>query len=355
MVSLYKNDKQELTSRMGLTLTDTESDGYKRRKNKNTFTYYDGTKKIDKDKTVARLDALAVPPSYTDIWYCKQDNGHIQAIGQDQTGKKQYFYHEKWRTYQDSLKYRYLSEIADILPSWRRKIRKDLKQEHSNEKKRLLASMGRLLDHTGMRIGNKTSAKENKTFGMTTLRKNHIKQVDDHYCTLSYKGKGDVKIERKLQDALLCDILQDVIEHHEQELFTYEDQAGEKHQISASTFNSYLKKTTNIDEMSAKDLRKWRFSILFLKTLCKMKNKGQKITQTAVLDSISEITGNTPAILKESYIHPGLLDMAKEDDLSPLKECMDKKVSGLRKYEAIFKAYLKTRHAASHVTAPINI
>ena len=354
MVSIYKSDKEELTSRMGLTLTDTESDGYKRRKNKNTFTYYDGTKKIDEDKIIARLNALAVPPSYTDIWYCKQDNGHIQATGQDQTGKKQYFYHAKWRTYQDSFKYRYLAEIADILPSWRRKIRKDLKQEHSNEKKRLLATMGRLLDRTGMRIGNKASAKENKTFGMTTLRKNHIKQVDEHCCTLSYKGKGDVKIERELHDALLCDILQDIIEHHGQDLFTYEDRSGETHQISASTFNSYLKETTNIDEMSAKDLRTWRFSVLFLETLCKLKSKGRKITQSAVLETISEITGNTPAILKESYIHPGLLNMAKNNDLSPLKECMDRKVSGLRKYEAIFKAYLNTRHAATHA-APINI
>lgn len=354
MVSYQQDEISDALSRIGLVYVSDTDPGYRRVGRGKGFAYYDNKDKLVKcEKTKNQLNSLAVPPSYSDVWYCKEENGYIRATGYDQTDKKQYFYHEIWEQHRDSRKFRHLADVANCLPSLRRHIRNDLKSPE-NDKSFLLACMARLLDKTGMRVGNMASAAERETYGLTTLQKRHIHIRDDKSLELNYTGKGNVKIQRKLCDSGLTTLLEDIIEEHDSWLFDYTDEKGETHKITPSMLNDYLKTHSSCDMLTAKDLRTWRFSVLFLEEALRQHKDDVKVTLTSVLEEISQITGNTPAILKGSYIHPGLLEAVKNENWEKIDLSEGPQVTELRKHENILKNYLGSRHAALHTSA-INI
>ncbi len=354
MVSYQKDEISDILSRIGLTHVSDADKGYSRVKCGKGFAYYDHNKNLVKCLNAKkRLQTMAIPPSYIEVWYCKDEKGYIQATGQDQTKKKQYFYHELWEQFRDNRKFSHMKSVASCLPTLRRHIRDDLK-EPQNRKAFILACMTRLLDQTGMRVGNLVSSKERDTYGLTTLQKKHIHVLDDNSLELHYTGKGNVDITRKVSDRFLASLLEDLIEDHDSWLFDYTDENGETHKVSPSMLNTYLKETTSCDDLSAKDLRTWRFSVLFLKEALEQHCSQKKVTLTSVLETISEITGNTPAILKNSYIHPGLLEIVKNGDWNRIKTEIEDEVADLRKHETLFKQYLGSKHAAVHTSA-INI
>ena len=358
MVSFEKSELEDVLKQLGLEFSCDSNAGYTRKKHGSGFAYYNGEKthiKCQKIKT--RLDKLAIPPSYQDIWYCKTELGYIQATGHDSTGKKQYFYHDKWRTYRDNSKYRQLATVGENLPSLRRKIRRDMDRcEDIHDKDCILALMSRLLDKTGIRMGNTKSAKENKTFGLTTLKPEHLDVIDNHL-VMHYVGKGNMDICREMNDKVLEDFVSEDVSKDDKAVFTYTDTKGESHTVHPACLNTYLKQSLG-ENISAKDLRTWRFSVMFLeeslrqKKLLKKKSDSKNVTLKSVLENICKKTGNTPAILKESYIHPGLLKIVKDQDWDKLiNDSKIPDIRGLRKEERRFAAYLESRHANTHTSA----
>ncbi len=358
MVSIEKSELEDILKQLGLQFSCDSNKGYTRRKHGKGFAYYnENNKHITCENITSRLDKLAIPPSYKEIWYCKTTDGYIQATAQDSTGKKQYFYHEYWRTYRDNNKYRQLATVGNNLPSLRRKMRRDMnKCKNTHDKKYILALMSRLLDKTGIRMGNTKSARENKTFGLTTLKPEHLDIVDSHL-VMHYVGKGNMDICREMNDKVLEDFVSDDISENDKAVFTYTDTKGNSHTVHPSCLNNYLKDALG-ENISAKDLRTWRFSVMFLeeslrqRKLLNNNDSSKTVTLKSVLEKICKKTGNTPAILKESYIHPGLLNIVKEEDWDQL-DSDDKipEINGLLKEERRFAKYLQTRHANTHTSA----
>lgn len=300
------------------------------------FCFYDGNGKlIDNEKEKQRLLSLAVPPAYTDVLYAPYKNAHIQAVGCDSSQKKQYFYHEEWSIIRDITKFGSLAAFGKKLPSFRRKITQHLKDEDT-PKKVIIAAMFRILDQTGIRIGSAKSTKANKTYGLTTLKPNQV-EIEDGQIELHYIGKGGVEITQTISDRFITDILEECSELSGQTLFQHEGGL-----ITSTHINQTIKNHFG-ETYSAKDFRTWRFSCLFLDEILKANKRGPVVLKN-VFEKISKKTGNTPAVLQSSYIHPGLVEIAKTGDFEKL-ETQNQNKAGLRKCEAVFLRYLETDHA----------
>ncbi len=335
-------DTSPLIARYNLEYVYEEPPGIRRLKRGRGFSYVDKNNKTIKQSDLRkRLEAIAVPPTYKKVWYCPLDNGHLQATGFDSTSKKQYFYHSLWRQIQDAQKFESLYEFGQKLPSFRRKINQQINLKNI-DKQTVLATMARLLDKTGMRVGNDKATKKNHTHGLTTLEKKHI-DIDENEISLDYIGKGGQEIERFLNDPKISQVIDNCAEISGQRLFKIMNEKGEKEFLNSQDLNRFLKELMD-ESFSAKDFRTWRFSCYFIEKALSAKNTNSPTTLTAILDTVSEISGNTPSILKSSYIHPGLLEAVKTDDWKLLEK--PKKIrAGLRQSEEIFLNYLNTKHA----------
>lgn len=318
--------------------------GIRRRKRGKGYSYYgpDGTL-ITCDKERVRLNGIAVPPSYTSVWYCPLHNGHLQATGIDSTDKKQYFYHAQWEELRKFSKFSNMINFANALPSFRRKISYMINHpDEFSHKERVLSAMFRILEQTGMRVGSIEAVKRNNTYGLTTLKKRHVVEDKDgvHF---EFKGKGAVDLEYILNDKNVADIIHYCETISGQHFFDYLDDKGERHEIHAAHINAYIKENMG-ESFSAKDFRTWRFSTFFLEEALKLDHKEKKPTLTAVLNKVAEQSGNTPAILKSSYVHPGLIEAVKIGDLEMLRD-EEENLAGLRKSENLLYNYITSGHA----------
>lgn len=287
-----------------------------------------------------RLLAIAVPPSYEKVVYCPKPKGHLQAVGYDSTGNKQYFYHPLWEELRDRKKFSRMSKFGKALPAFRRKVSRRLRNS-SSEKERVLCGIVRILDGTGMRVGNKQATTNSKTFGLTTLRKKHV-TIDENDIRFSYKGKGGGKIICELQDPLVSDVLVTCLDRSGNRLFAYEKGDDQIQPIYSGDVNEFIQTHMGCT-FSAKDFRTWRFSCLFLEELLKRQDQ-ESVTLKEVLEQIAKQTCNTPAILKSSYIHPGLLVACKEDDKGVFRK-PDSSPGALRKVESYLLRYVRSAHA----------
>ncbi|WP_334129952.1 DNA topoisomerase IB [Sneathiella sp.] len=326
---------------VGLIYVEEQKPGITRVKCGRGFSFRRVNGKVVKDpKRRARLLALAVPPSYTDVWYCPSPNGHLQATGFDSKGKKQYFYHPLWEELRDRNKFSLMEDFGKELPSFRRKIAYRIK--HSEDgKEKLLCAMLRILDKTGMRIGNAVSTETNQTYGLTTLRKQHI-SVDRETVHFSFKGKGGVLIKCELYDPGLARALEECIHWRGVHIFAFRDAAGRRHQIRSEDINNFIHEHMG-PAFSAKDFRTWRFSTLFLEELVRQRKRGDPSLKS-VFEEIVAHTCNTPAILKSSYIHPGLLELCRQGKEARLPDS-PAPTRGLQKAEALLLAYLQSAGA----------
>lgn len=335
--------KPPLLKKYDLCYIEDDSSGITRVKRGRGFSFIYPDGNIIKDKNDKnRLEALAVPPSYDKVWYCPYDNGHLQATGYDSKSKKQYFYHPDWERLRESTKFSSLLEFGQALPAFRRRLASNLKDTDLN-KETLVCAMARVLDRTGMRIGSDIATERNQTHGLTTLEKEHL-ETNDNGVVFSYQGKGNHDIERHFNDKKVMDVIDQCVEIPGQRLFKYKDKNGKKRNIDSSDLNTYIKKFMGL-EFTAKDFRTWRFSCYFITEALRQKQKG-KVTLTTILQNISDETGNTPAVLKSSYVHPGLLKIVKDGDWSYLENPKDQ-ITGLLQNENIFINYLQTDHAQS--------
>jgi DNA topoisomerase-1 len=315
--------------------------GFTRRGAGKGFTYLNDGKVIKDAKHIDRIKKLAIPPAWKNVWICANANGHLQATGTDARGRKQYRYHADWRTRRDENKFTNMLAFGTHLPSIRRKVTAALKQDGLPREK-VLAAVVRLLDRTGLRVGNDAYTAENHTYGLTTIRKKHLdlhgKEID-----FDFPAKGGKVFKGTLTDAVVANVLHELEDLPGHRLFKYVDDAGDTHDIGSSDINAWLQHVTG-EKITAKDFRTWNACTLFLDYAMDHCGEGSKFELKPVLQQVATHLGNTPAILKKSYVHPDLVDLyrtgcflQKEWDHHHLK----KMVTGLNRTENLLMVWLQ--------------
>jgi DNA topoisomerase-1 len=282
------------------------------------FRYVDASgKQVRNRDTLARIQALVLPPAWTDVWICADPNGHLQATGLDSRGRKQYLYHPLWRQVRDEAKYHRLLRFGKALSRIRRRVARDLRMQGLAREK-MLATIVRLLETTLIRVGNEEYAKENSSFGLTTLRNRHVK-VNGSIVHFEFRGKSGIKHTVDLEDKRLARILKTCQDLPGQELFQYVDERGERHSIASEHVNEYLHAISG-DEFTAKDFRTWAGTVLALQELSSLEEYRSptqaKKNVVAAIRSVSKRLGNTLTICRKCYVHPGLIDAYLDGSLA---------------------------------------
>jgi len=290
-----------------LCFVDDSLPGITRRKQGRGWAYFtaDGIRITDREE-IDRLNAIALPPAYRDAWYCPTPQGHIQAIGYDEKGRKQYRYHPDFREAQEAEKYDRCLAFGKSLPRIRAQVARDL-SGRALRKRAVIAAVVRLLDLGRVRIGNESYAKTNRSYGATTLRNRHVK-VRGAKLRLEYLGKSG-KIQRiTIEDRRLSRIVRRCQDLPGQKLFQYLDEEGVVRPVTSADVNEYLREISGCD-FTAKHFRTWGASVLAFRALAEAGDGG--ISLKAMLEPVAEALGNTPAISRKSYVHPALLELAR--------------------------------------------
>jgi DNA topoisomerase-1 len=309
VLSLRIQDHRETATRVGLRYVTDGVPGIRRQRAGKGWAFYapDGLRIADAIER-KRIAGLVIPPAWTDVWICPDERGHIQATARDARGRKQYRYHPLYRAARDKSKFRRMLEFSEILPDIRERVERDLRAQDLT-RRQILATVVRLLDKTLIRVGNDEYARENRSFGLTTLRVRHV-QIEGAMLRFSFRGKSGVSHEVKITDRRLARIVQQCQDLPGQELFQYLDPRGKRQTISSDDVNAYLRETTGRD-ITAKDFRTWAGTMLAAKQLwgigpAKTRREAER-NVLRVIDAVAERLGNTRAVCRKYYVHPGLL------------------------------------------------
>ncbi len=284
--------------------------GIRRSRRGKGFAYHDADDALIRDEAVlARLKSLAIPPAWQDVWISPHANGHIQATGRDARGRKQYRYHARWRLVRDDAKYLRMISFARALPGIRRVVEEDLKRPGLHRQK-VLAAVVHLLQTTFMRVGNDEYAKQNQSFGLTTLRHRHVR-VDGSDVLFRFRGKSGVQHDIKLHDPYVARIIRKMRELPGQELFQYVDDDGQRHCIDSGDVNAYLREAAG-EDFSAKDFRTWAGTVLAtlaLQAFERVDSQAQaKQNVVRAIENVARRLGNTPSICRKCYVHPAVIE-----------------------------------------------
>ncbi len=291
--------------------------GYTRRRQGRYWAYFDekGERVTDR-QVIDRLNAIALPPAYESAWFCRDANGHLQATGVDARGRKQYRYHPDFRTRRDKKKYLGTLEVGAALPKLRRKVEADLRKR-ALSKEAVLAAIVRLLDTQYLRVGNQQYARENKSFGATTLRNRHLRR-DGARLMMRFKGKHGIIQEVPITETRLKRIVGRCHDLPGQQLFQYLADDGEACPVTSADVNEYIREATG-GEFTAKNFRTWGASVIAFETMLESQEAEKaKISLKTVLEPVAEALGNTPAISRKSYVHPKLIEAARDKPRDPL-------------------------------------
>jgi DNA topoisomerase-1 len=289
--------------------------GISRKRMGRYWAYFDADgKRVTDREEIDRLNAIGLPPAYEKAWFCADPNGHLQATGVDARGRKQYRYHPEFREKRESAKYEGLLEFGKALPKIRRRVEQDLKRRNLT-REAVIAAVVRLLDRQHIRIGNEEYAKENKSFGATTLRRRHLRRTG-HGLTMRFAGKHGIVHEVKITDTNLKRICKRCQDLPGQMLFQYVNGDGEPKPVTSGDVNDYIKEASGGD-FTAKHFRTWGASVIACDQMLK-KAEHARISLKTVIEPVAEALGNTPAISRKSYVHPKLLEAVKEDSRDPL-------------------------------------
>lgn len=292
-----------------LIYVDDELPGITRKGAGKGWAYYDPEGKLIKDAAEKkRLNAIALPPAYTDEWFCPAPNGHILATGVDAKGRKQYRYHPEFRAARESEKFDKCLAFGNLLPLIRKRVDDDLRGRKLTWE-RAVASVVRLLDLGAVRVGNEGYAARNKSFGATTLRRRHA-EVTGKTLKLRYKGKSGQMREVKLSDASLARMVRNMQDLPGQHVFKYLEDDGEVHSVGSSDVNEYLEETMG-ERFTAKNFRTWHASVMGMECL---KDGEGKMPMKELLECVASQLGNTPAVTRKSYIHPAVIDLLDDQE-----------------------------------------
>jgi DNA topoisomerase-1 len=290
------------------------------------FKYRDADGKAVRDaKTLDRIASLVIPPAWTQVWICPDPRGHIQATGRDQRGRKQYRYHPDWRAVRDQNKYEHVIAFGRALPKLRRQVDADLAR-HGLARERVLAAVVRLLEVTLIRIGNDEYAKANKSFGLTTMQKRHVR-VSGAGAVFEFRGKSGKPHRTGFQDRRLARLVRSCQELRGQRLFQFVDEAGEKRPVESADVNDYLHAAMG-QAFTAKDFRTWAGTLAALELLeaqdpADSEGAAKRIVTACVKDVAARL-GNTPAVCRACYIHPAVPEAYARGALPPTGRNIEK-------------------------------
>jgi len=295
----------------GLTYCSDDRVGFSRRRTATAFTYRDTKGLPIRDKAViGRINALAIPPAWTDVWICPRASGHIQATGRDVKGRKQYRYHGDWSSHASTNKFDKLPAFARALPKLQARIDADMASKGPSKEK-VLATAVRLLEITLIRVGNAIYAKQNRSYGLTTLHKRHL-EVDGTGLTFAFKGKSGVEHSVSVRDRRLATVVKGLRDLPGQQLFKYRNADGELVLVTSDDVNAYIREAMG-DQFSAKDFRTWAGTVSAARALRDMEpptsptDAKKKIT--VCVKAVSGLLGNTPTVCRSSYVHPAVFDL----------------------------------------------
>ena len=320
VISPRVDQHREAAAGAGLSYVTDGIAGIRRERNGKGWSYYapDGTRISDPAER-KRIQALVIPPAWTDVWICLDPSGHIQATARDARGRKQYRYHPLYRDTRDKSKFRRMLEFSEILPDIRERVERDLRARDLT-RRQILATVVMLLDKTLIRVGNDEYARENRSFGLTTLRGRHV-EVKGAKLHFSFRGKSGVEHAIAITDRRLARIVQQCQDLPGYELFKYIDESGKRQTISSDDVNAYLREITGRD-ITAKDFRTWAGTMLAARELfaigpAKSLREAER-NMIRAIDAVAKRLGNTRAVCRKYYVHPGLVRAYLEGLTAPL-------------------------------------
>jgi DNA topoisomerase I len=347
MLSLMMSPESS-AAEAGLRHSSDALPGIRRIKKGKSFTYVDVKKRAVRDAaTLKRIRSLVIPPAWKDVWICTDPRGHLQATGRDAKGRKQYRYHPRWRTTRDGTKYHRMVSFGEALPRIRARANADLRKAGLPREK-VLAAVVRLLEETLIRVGNEEYAKDNRSYGLTTLKDEHA-QVHGVEIRFRFRGKSGQHHDIAIHDRKIAKIVKHCRELPGHELFGYVDDDGRPHDVTSEHVNAYLQEITGAD-FTAKDFRTWAGTVRAALTLqdfppCTSDTEAKRNVVKAI-ESVAEALGNTPAVCRKCYVHPYILssyaDKSLSEELEPrLRRAKTHRVTGLSLGEAAVLAVLK--------------
>lgn len=265
-----------------------------------------------------RIRSLVIPPASEDVWITLEPRGHLQATGRDARGRKQYRYHELWRASRDESKFGNMVAFGQALPRLRRRVEEDLRRRGTPREK-VVATVVRLLDVTGIRVGNAEYARENKSYGLTTFRTRHA-DVDTNGIVFTFRGKSGIERSIDVRDRRLARIVRQCKEIPGYELFQYLDEDGERRSVSSQDVNDYIREATGA-QFTAKDFRTWWGTVLAATALAEAAEPTsetrakQEVAQA--IKHVAGVLGNTPAVCRKAYVHPAVIEAYERDERTP--------------------------------------
>ena len=350
-MTLQPDDPELNAEDAGLRYISDDQPGVRRRRAGKGFAYTGPTgRRITDPDRIAWFKRLAIPPAWTDVWISPIRRGHIQATGRDARGRKQYRYHPRWRAVRDEVKYGRLIEFARALPRIRRRTDRDLRRRGLPREK-VLALIVRLLETTLVRVGNEEYARDNRSFGLSTLRDRHVKD-DGNGLQLIFKGKSGKEHVVAIRDRRLARLVRECQELPGQELFQYVDEDGRRQSVDSGDVNDYLREASG-EGFTAKDFRTWAGTVaasLALREFLEVDDDaGRKKAIVAAIEEVAARLGNTPAVCRACYVHPDVLDAYLDgtlvDALAERARGVGRGAHALRPEEAAVLGLLQARLA----------
>lgn len=307
----------------GLRYVSDDRPGIQRKRyGKKGFAYFDANgERIRDDEEIRRINALAIPPAYKDVWICPLANGHLQATGRDAKGRKQYRYHPLWRSVRDQTKYTRLLIFSQALPTIRQRLAQDLARR-GLPKQKVLAAVVQLMELTRIRVGNEEYARVNQSYGLTTLQDEHV-DVAGSKIRFRFQGKSGVEHDIELTDKRLAKIVKCCQELPGQDLFQYVDEQGEYQAIDSADVNDYLREISG-EDFTAKDFRTWAGTVMAALQLVEIglftSETAAKKNITQAIKAVASHLGNRPATCRKYYVHPAILDAYLNESLHPIMQ-----------------------------------
>jgi len=354
-------DPVQVAQFAGLHYVSDMSPGIKRKRAGKHFSYIglDG-KPIHDPEELKRIRALAIPPAWTNVWICPKPNGHIQATGRDAKGRKQYRYHPRWRAVRDETKYHRVIAFGEALPAIRARVTRELARPGMLSREKVLAAVVLLLDATSIRVGNEEYARANRSYGLTTLRNRHV-AISGSNIRFHFRGKSGKEHRVTVRNKRLARIVKDCQELPGHELFQYVGADQQLSTIESADVNAYLRQISGQD-FTAKDFRTWAGTVAAADALAQL---GKPETEAQAKKNINQAIemaanhlGNTKAICRKCYVHPGIIDTYLEGTLlDTFQRCevtenaSGKEYEGLRPDEQKVLQFLKGQFAEENPLA----
>jgi DNA topoisomerase-1 len=336
-----KNGNEVWAEKAGLIYANCSGKGITRVRKGNGFIYFSFGRQIRSKNTLKRIEALKIPPAWEQVWICPDKHGHLQATGLDAKNRKQYLYHSKWMSLRNNIKFSTLRQFGMALPKIRKAVNRDLKQKELSES-RVLALVIRLMEETYIRVGNEFYEKSNGSYGLTTLKDNHVK-LNGTSMRFSFVGKKGIRHNISLHNKKLIRLVKQCRDIPGKELFQYLDADGNSHKIDSGMVNNYIRNISG-KPFTAKDFRTWAGSVIALDKIMEYKQAGVEIKSPGmvneILDYVSSKLGNTRAICKKYYVHDAVLALASGN--ITIQQVNSKPSVGISPAESLLLRILKT-------------